>query len=370
MRRIKVGVIGCGQISGIYLTNCTQTFSDVLVVKACADLVPELAGTRAEEYGVPKVCTVEQLLNDPEIEIVLNLTAPKAHAAINLKALQAGKHVYTEKPFALTREDADDVLALADSKRLRVGCAPDTFLGAGVQTCRKIIDDGWIGTPYGASGLIIMGNASGGMHPNFQNFLQLGGDPLMDMGPYFITAMVALLGPVRRVTGSAQQLMKEVQVLNPKSHRYGDIVPIEAPMNVTATLDFESGVVASLQASKESFGYTPRFEIFGTEGILIAPDPNFFSGPIVLKQSNGETKEFPVPFGFTENSRGIGVADMAYGILYDRPHRASGSLARHVLDVMLGIFDASETERHVKIKASCERPAPLPLGLKYNRLDT
>lgn len=370
MRRMKVGVIGCGQISGIYLSNCTETFKDVLEVAACADLVPELARKRAEEFGVPKACTVEELLEDPDIEIVLNLTAPKVHAAINLKALQAGKHVYTEKPFALSRSDADEVLALAKEKGLRVGCAPDTFLGAGVQTVRKIIDDGWIGTPFAAGGMYVMGSPAAGMHPNFQNFLRLGGDPMLDMGPYIITALVALFGPVSRVTGSARQLQKEVTVKNPKSHRYGDVVPIEAPMNVSATLDMANGVVANLQVSKESYGYTPRFEIFGTEGMLIAPDPNFFSGPIILKLANGETKEMPVTYGFAENSRGIGVADMAYGILHNRPHRASGKLARHALDVMLGILESSETERHIRIASPCERPAPLPLGLKYNRLDS
>jgi predicted dehydrogenase len=147
MRKVKIGLIGCGQISHIYLKNCTEMF-DILQVEACADLVPELANKRAAEFRIPKVYTVEELLGDPEIEIVLNLTAPAVHAAINMKALQSGKHVYTEKPFALTREDADEVLKLAAERGLRVGCAPDTFLGAGIQTCIKLIDDGWIGTPY------------------------------------------------------------------------------------------------------------------------------------------------------------------------------------------------------------------------------
>jgi predicted dehydrogenase len=369
MKKVKVGVIGCGQISGIYLQNCTQTFNQILEVVACADLVPELARKRAEEFGVPRACTVEELLADPEIEAVLNLTAPKAHAEINLKALEAGKHVYAEKPFALTREDADRVLALAEAKGLRVGCAPDTFLGGGLQTCRKIIDDGWIGTPYAASGLILMGGAAEGLHPNFQNFLQLGGDPLLDMGPYFVTALVFLLGPIRRVTGSAQQLRREITVENPRSPRYGETVPVTAPMNAAATLDFACGAVATLQAAKESFGYTPRFEIYGTEGILYANDPNAFGGTIRIQRRDGEIREFPLSHGFTDNCRGIGLADMAYAIRTGRPHRASGQLARHVLDALLGVMDASRTERHVAVTAPCEQPAPLPLHLKYNRLD-
>jgi predicted dehydrogenase len=368
MKKVKIGLIGCGQISGIYLKNCTQTF-DILEVAACADLVPELARKQADEFGVPRACSVEELLADPEIEIVINLTAPKVHALINMKALEAGKHVYTEKPFALNREEADQVLALADAKGLRVGCAPDTFLGGGLQTCRKLIDDGWIGTPYAANGTIFMGGGSGGLHPNFQNFLRLGGDPLFDMGPYYLTAMVFLLGPIGSVSGFTAQLKQQITIDNPASPRYGETVPVEAPTNIAASLQFANGVIAGLQAAKEGFKYTPRMEIYGTEGILYVPDPNFFSGPLMIKQQNGEVKEFPYSHGSTENSRGIGVADMAYAIRSGRAHRASGTLARHVLDVMIGIYESAETARHVAIKASCDRPAPLPLGLKYNLLD-
>lgn len=368
MRKMKIGVIGCGMISGIYLKNCTEMFDYILEVKAVADLVPELARKRAEEFGVGTVYTVEELLADPEIEIVLNLTAPVAHAPINKRVLEAGKHVYTEKPFALSREEADEVLELAEAKGLLVGCAPDTFLGAGVQTCRKLIDDGWIGQPYAAHASIIMGNAGNGMHPNFQNFLKLGGDPVMDMGPYYLTALVNMLGPVRRVTGSAQQLNKEITVTNPRSPRYGETAPVEAPTNVTATLDFHSGAVASLQACKEAFGYEPRMEIYGTEGILYVPDANFFGGTIRLKSASGELKEVPFSHGFSTESRGIGVADMAYAIQSGRANRASGRLARHILDISLGIFEASEQERHVTLQSTIERPEPLPLGLKYNTL--
>ncbi|WP_437348344.1 Gfo/Idh/MocA family protein [Paenibacillus humicus] len=375
MHRVKAGLIGCGMISGIYLKNLTQVFDHAVDLVACADLVPELAKKRAEEFNVPAACSVDELLADPEIEIVLNLTAPAAHAAINITALHAGKHVYTEKPFALTREDAREVLSIAESKGLLVGCAPDTFLGGALQTCRKLIDEGWIGTPYAANATIIMGNAEAGMHPNFHHFLKLGGDPLLDMGPYYLTALVHLLGPVRRVTGSAQQLRHEIIIQNPKSPRCGDIVPVEAPTNITAVLDFHSGAVASLQAAKESFGYKPRLEIFGTEGNMTVPDPNFF-GPVsglgsllTIQSRSGEVKELPLSHGFTEDSRGLGVADMAYAIRSGRPNRASGRLAEHILDISLGILEASETNRHVHLQTKVDRPAPLPLGLKYNQLD-
>ncbi|WP_433616515.1 Gfo/Idh/MocA family protein [Paenibacillus cellulositrophicus] len=369
MRKVKVGVIGTGMISTVYLKNLTGMLDHIVVVKAVADMVPELAQKKAEEFGVPNVYTVEELLADPEIEIVLNLTAPAAHAPLNLRALEAGKHVYTEKPFALNREDADEVLALAESKNLLVGCAPDTFLGAGIQTCVKLINDGWIGTPYGASAMIIMGNAAGGMHPNFRNFLKLGGDPIMDMGPYYLTALIALLGPVQRVTGSARQLQQEVVVANPKSPAFGQTVPVEAPTNVSAVLDFHSGAVATLQAAKEAFGYSPRLEVYGTEGILYVPDPNFFGGAVSIQFPNGQTKEIPHSHPYAEEGRGMGVADMAYAIQSGRPNRASGELARHVLDISLGIFEASQQERHIHLESTVERPAPLPLGLKYNMLD-
>jgi len=368
MRKVKVGVVGAGQISGAYLRNLTETFDGTLEVKAVADLVPELARARADQFGVAIACGTEELLADPEIEIVLNLTAPAVHAAVNLAALRAGKHVYAEKPFALSREEADEVLALAEANGLLVGCAPDTFLGGGLQTCRKLIDEGWIGTPYSANGTIIMGNASNGMHPNFRNFLKLGGDPILDMAPYYLTALVFLLGPVRSVTGSAQQLSREVTILNPKSPSYGATVPVEAPTNVSAVLDFKSGAVGSLQAAKESFGYFPRLEIFGTEGNLTLPDPNFFGGKIQIQFPSGETKEVPTVYGHNEDTRGIGVADMAEAIRTGRPHRASGLLARHVLDISLGIFESSEARRHIELASTVDRPEPLPLGLKYNRL--
>ncbi|MCJ8005965.1 Gfo/Idh/MocA family protein [Lederbergia wuyishanensis] len=375
MKKVKVGVIGCGMISAIYLKNCTQVFNNVLEVVAVADLVPEIAAKRAEEFQIPVSCSVEELLANPEIDIVINLTAPAAHASVNLQALNAGKHVYTEKPFALNREDADKVINLAESKGLLVGCAPDTFLGASIQTCIKLIEDGEIGQPYAANASIIMGNSSDGMHPNFQNFLKLGGDPILDMGPYYLTALVAMLGPIKRVTGSAQKLREEITITNEKSPRYGETFPVEAPTNVAATLDFHNGVVANVQATKESFGYRPRLEIFGTKGNLIVPDPNFFGpiqgfiGDITIQYPNFETKTIPLTHGFNEDSRGIGVADMAYAIQSGRKHRASGQLARHILDVSLGIFEASEKEKHIYIQSMIERPATLPVGLKDNELD-
>ncbi|MFN8441331.1 MAG: Gfo/Idh/MocA family oxidoreductase [Caldilineaceae bacterium] len=368
MQKVKVGVIGCGMISGIYLKNCTQTY-EILEVAACADLVPELARKRAEEYSVSRACTVEELLADPEIEIVLDLTVPWAHPEINRSILRAGKHVYTEKPFALSAEDADSVLELAAVQGLRVGSAPDTFLGGGLQTCRKLIDEGVIGIPYAASGLVLMRGPYDTTRPNFQSYLQLGWDPLFDMAPYYLTAFVNLLGPVRKVAGFASNVHRTITVDNPGAPNHGTTVPVAAPLNTAATLEFASGTLATLQVAKESFGYTPRLEIYGTEGILYANDPNMFGGTIQIKRPDGTVNEVAYSHGYSENSRGIGVADMAYAIRSGRPHRANGELARHVLDITLGIFESAHSERHVAITTNCERPAPLPLGLNPGELD-
>ena len=368
MDKVKVGVIGCGRISGIYLQNCAQRFAATEVV-ACADVVPALAQARAAEFQIARACTVEELLADPAIELVVDLTIPTAHAAVNHAILQAGKHLYTEKPFALTAADADSVLDLANTKGLRVGSAPDTFLGAGLQTCRKLIDEGAIGIPYAASGLILMRGPYDALQTNAQSYLQLGWDPLFDMAPYYLTALVTLLGPVQRVAGFTNQVHRTITINNPQSPHYGTTFPVEAPLNTAATLEFASGAVATLQAAKESFGYTPRLEIYGTEGILYANDPNMFGGTIRILPQEGASYEVPYSHGYSENSRGLGIADMAYALRSGRPHRASGALARHVLDITLGVFEAARTERYMTMTTRCERPAPLPLGLTNGELD-
>ncbi|MCB0105857.1 MAG: Gfo/Idh/MocA family oxidoreductase [Caldilineaceae bacterium] len=368
MEKVRVGFIGCGRISGIYLKNCRQTF-DILEVVACADLVPELAQAQAAEYGIGRACSVEEVLADPEIEIVVDLTVPWAHPDVNRAILNAGKHVYTEKPFALTAEDADSVLTLAQEKGLRVGSAPDTFLGGGLQSCRQLIDDGAIGTPYAASGLILMRGPYDTSRPNFQSFLQPGWDPLFDMAPYYLTAFVNLLGPVRKVSGFTGNVRPTVTVNNPDSPFHGQAVPVTAPLNTAATLEFANGAIVTLQAARESFGYTPRLEIYGTEGILYATDPNMFGGTIQIKRPDGTLEEMPYSHGYSENSRGIGIADMAYGIRTGRAHRASGALARHVIDITLGIFASAKDERHITLSTNCERPGPLPVGLAHGKLD-
>lgn len=356
MERVRVGVIGCGRISGQYLENLARRFAWCLEMVACADLVPESAQARAAEFGVPCACSVDDLLSNPDIEIVVNLTVPAAHYAVSMAAMQAGKHVYTEKPLAVTREEGAQLVETAKRKGLLLGGAPDTFLGAGLQTCRKLIDDGWIGKPLVASGLIAMGVPVARYHT-------IGVGPMFDMGPYYVTALVALLGPAVRATGSAQIPFATKSMFDPLHAEYNKPFPVETPTVVSGVLDMESGVVATVTTTCEIFGYNPRLEVYGTEGILTANDPNMFSGPVLVRRRSGETREMPLTHGYDDRNRGLGVADMAFALRNGRAPRASGDLMYHVHDIMHAIHDASREGRSVQVESRVDRPAPFVPGL-------
>lgn len=366
MDKVKVGIIGCGNISGIYF-KAGQTF-DILDIVACADLDMDRAKAKAEEFNVPKACTVDELLSDPEIQIVVNLTVPKAHAEVSLAALEAGKNVHVEKPLAITRQDGRRVLETAKAKGLRVGCAPDTFLGGGLQTCRKLIDDGWIGQPVAATAFM-MCHGHESWHPSPEFYYQAGGGPMFDMGPYYLTALISLIGPIRRVTGSARITFPERTITS--APKYGTKIKVEVPTHVAGVIDFDNGAIGTIVTSFDVWNaQLPRIEIYGTDGTLSVPDPNGFGGPVLIRrQGASEWSEIPLTHGYAENSRGIGVADMAYAILSGRPHRASGEMGYHVLDVMYAFHDASREGKHCVIESTCQRPAPLPLGLRHGTLD-
>lgn len=361
MKKTKIGVIGCGNISGIYLQNLTTKFANTQVV-ACADLDLAAAKARAEEFNIPKVCTVDELLADKEIQIVLNLTIPKAHAEVSLKILDAGKHVYVEKPLAITMEDGKKVLDKAKEKGLRVSCAPDTFLGAGIQTCRKLIDEGWIGKPIGATAYMYChGHES--WHPAPEFYYQVGGGPMFDMGPYYLTALVSLLGSVSRVTGSTSKAFSERHITS--QPKYGKVVDVEIPTHICGIMDFKSGVIANITTTFDVWSNDhSKIEIFGTEGTLYVPDPNAFGGSVKVKRFNSsEPMEIPHAFMYSENSRGIGVSDLAYSLTSGRSHRANGELAYHVLELMHAFHTSSDNGLHVMIQSSCERPEPMKSGL-------
>jgi predicted dehydrogenase len=362
----KIGVVGCGNISGIYL-EAGRVF-DILEIVACADLLPERASAKAAEYHIPKACSMEELLADPEIEIVVNLTIPRAHAEVALAALQAGKSVHNEKPLAVSREDGMQLLKLGRERGLRVGCAPDTFLGGGLQTCRKLIDDGWIGEPVAATAFMLChGHES--WHPDPDFYYQPGGGPMFDMGPYYLTALVHLMGPVRRVTGSAQITFPERLITSQPKH--GTKIKVNVPTHVAGIMDFANGAVGTIVTSFDVWSaQVPHIEIYGTEGSLSVPDPNGFGGPVLVRRAGAsDWSEVPLTHGYAKNSRGIGVADMAYALRSGRPQRASGDMAYHVLDIMHAFHDASREGRHVELSSTCTRPAPLPLGLREGTLD-
>jgi predicted dehydrogenase len=361
MKRTKVGIIGCGNISGIY-SQCGKNFNN-LEVAACADVDVSRAKARAAEFNIPLACSVKELLAIPEIEIVINLTIPKSHAEIAIAALDAGKHTYGEKPLAINREEGQKVIHAAKSKNLRVGWAPDTFLGGGLQTCRKLIDDGWIGEPIGATAFMTChGHES--WHPDPDFFYQPGAGPLFDMGPYYVTALVALIGPIKRVTSSARITFPERKITSqPKA---GNVIKVNTPTHIAGVIDFANGAVGTLLMSFDVWAAElPRIEIYGTAGSLSVPDPNSFGGPVRVRREGAQAwSEVPLTHGYFENSRGLGVADMADAIQTKRPHRASGELAFHVLDAMQAFLDASTAQRHIELGSTCSRPQPLPLGLR------
>ncbi|AZN43164.1 Gfo/Idh/MocA family protein [Paenibacillus albus] len=358
MKRVKVGVVGCGNISQIYFTNLKKY--DEIDLVAAADIDLERAKQRAEEFGLEKAYTVEQLLADPEIEIVVNLTIPKAHASVCLQALEAGKHVYVEKPLAVTREEGKKVLELAAAKGLRVASAPETFLGGGIQTCRKLIDDGAIGTPVSISGFMLGGGPEG-WHPDPEFFYELGGGPMFDMGPYYLTAYITLLGPIRRVTGSAVISYPERTITSEKKN--GKVITVETPTHIAGVLDFHSGAVGTLITSFDTKAGTslPNIEVHGSEGSILVPDPNTFGGPVKVRKLGGEWEEVALTHGNTDNNRGIGVADMARAIVEGRTHRANGAMAYHVLEAMHGFHDASRDGKHYTMESTCERPEAMPV---------
>jgi len=362
----KIGIVGCGNISGIYF-KAGETF-DVLEVVSCADLIHERARAKAAEHDIPKACNVDELLADPEVEIVVNLTIPKAHAEVALAALEAGKCVYNEKPLSITREDGQQLLEAAREGGLLIGCAPDTFLGGGLQTCRKLIDDGWIGEPVATTAFMMChGHESWHPHPEF--YYQRGGGPMFDMGPYYLTALIHLMGPVRRVTGATQITFAERVITS--QPKYGAKIEVDTPTHVAGVMDFANGAVGTIVTSFDVWASRlPRIEVYGAEGTLSVPDPNGFGGPVLVRRAGAsEWSQVPLTHGYVQNSRGVGVADMAYALRSGRSHRASGDMAYHVLDIMHAFHDASRDGRHVELTSTCSCPAPLPLGLPEGELD-
>ena len=355
---LNIGIVGVGDISGIYLKNLTQVFKEVKVIALC-DLIKEKAEKAGEAYGIPKLYdTMYELFADREIDIVLNLTRPDEHYEVTREALRAGKHVYSEKPLAADFAKGQELAKLAEEKGLTLGGAPDTFMGAGLQTCRKLIDLGLIGQPIGAAAFMIC-RGHEGWHPDPEFYYKRGGGPMLDMGPYYITALVNLLGGVKSVTGIARTSFKErIITSNPKA---GQKIRAEVPTYVTGMLEFYSGAVGTLFTTFDVYNKgQARFEVYGSEGTLLVPDPNTFGGPIqLLRKEEKEYKELPLLFDYAENSRGLGLADMAKAIETGRVPRTGYAQTLHVLEVM-SAFELSSVKRAtVDLSTRFERQKPM-----------
>lgn len=364
---MNVGMVGVGCISGIYLKNLHEVFHELRLVAVC-DLIRERAEKAQKEYNVPKLYdTMEELFADPEIDIVLNLTRPYQHYEVSKAALLAGKHVYSEKPLGADLAEGEELVALAKEKGLVIGGAPDTFMGAGIQTCRKLIDEGLIGEVVG--GRCVM--ASHGVetwHPDPDFYYQRGGGPLFDMGPYYITALINLLGGIKSVYGY-HRTAYQTRLITAKPHE-GEIIQVNTPTHIESFLTFDSGVVVSLLTSFDVYNTKQtNIEIYGTKGTLYVPDPNCFDGKITFY--NGETRqteEYPLAFDYGKNSRCLGLADMAKSIETGNPSRTTCKQTFHVLEAMASIMKSAELQAPVALTSHFEREAPMDPTLPHGVL--
>jgi len=365
MGKVGIGIIGCGNISGAYIAAAAGF--PLLEIRGLADLRPEAAQLAADKAGL-KACSVDELLGDDNIEIIVNLTLPATHVEVGLQAIAAGKHVHSEKPLGLRVEDAKRLLDAAARKELRVGCAPDTFLGGGHQTCRGLVDGGALGQVV-AGTAFFMCPGHERWHPNPAFYYAAGGGPMLDMGPYYITALVNLLGPVARVAGITSRT-RDTRMITSEPLK-GRTIAVDVATHVAGTLEFTCGAVVSIATSFD----VPRhrhapIELYGTEAALAVPDPNRFGGPVEMARAGEDWNTIALTHAFADgNFRSIGVADMAQALRDGRPHRASGELALHVLEVMEAFQVSSDTGRHVQVTTRPKRPAPLPHNLSSGRLD-
>ena len=362
MEKLGVGIIGCGNISEAYL-RLAPLFAGI-ELRAVADINPDAARARADQFGV-RAETVEGLLAADDVQIVVNLTIPAAHCEVSTAVLESGKHVYSEKPFVLSRDEGLALQKLADDKGLRVGSAPDTFLGGAHQAARAALDSGRIGKVV-AGTAHVMSRGMEHWHPNPDFFFQPGAGPVLDIGPYYITNLVQLIGPVARVSALSSSAFAERTILS--EPRKGEKIPVGTPTNIHALLEFHSGATVTLSASWDVMAHRHGpMELYGTEGTLYVPDPNFFGGTVELARSGDDVVALDAgdhPFAKVNdrdhaNYRAAGLADMAQAIRNGRRHRCSLELALHVVDVMTSILRAGETRQSVEIETRCQRPDAL-----------
>ena len=373
----RVGIVGAGDISDIYLQNLTEKFNDRIEIAGICDLVPGRAESQAEKYNVKKVYeSADEIISDPTVDIVLNLTRPSEHYAISKAALNAGKHVYSEKPLCASLDEGIQLYELAKEKGLLIGGAADTFLGSGIQTCVKLIDDGVIGDVVGASAFMVCrGHET--WHPDPEFYYKRGGGPMMDMGPYYLTALISMIGAVKSVTG-VTKVSFPTRTITSKD-KYGTVVNVDVPTYITGIMEFASGAVGTIFTTFDVHtAQVPRIEVYGSKGTINVPDPNTFGGPVqvfipepidtpntegdpALLAEKKETKFEDVPLidGYSENSRGLGLYDMVKHIEDGTPLRTSNELLLHVLEIMTGFERAYERKGFVEMNTSPDRPTPM-----------
>ena len=398
MEKTRVAMIGVGAISGIYLKNITNTFRELDLVGVC-DLIPQRAEKGVAyvqeqiEAGAsvrqPKIyADMYQAFQDPEVEIILNLTRPYEHYEVTKQALLHGKHVYSEKPLAVDMEEASELIALAEEKGLRLGGAPDTFLGAGIQTARRLIDDGMIGDLVGAScAMVCHGHET--WHPDPEFYYKRGGGPMMDMGPYYITALVQLLGEAKGVMGMTKATFPH-RTITSQPH-YGEDIQVDVDTYLSGNILFSNGAIAQVFTTFDVY-YTQqaRFEVYGTKGTLVVPDPNTFGGPVMLLRPEDQAatpktdpglakksvpqfyngfKEMPLLYDYNDNSRALGLADMGKALRTGRDHRANYQQQRHVLEILTSFSKSSQTGAMVPLTSHYTRTAPMENNPMHGVLD-
>ena len=365
---MNIGLVGCGAISGIYFQNLSTLFPNTRIV-ACCDLNEEKAKAAAQQWNIPKVATFEEMLADPDIDTILNLTIPRAHYSLCKQALLAGKNAYVEKPLALTYAEGKELVELAEEKGLYLGCAPDTFLGAGIQTCKALIDGGAIGRPVsGAAYMMWWGNEY--YRPDADFYYDVGGGPLYDMGPYYLTAMVHLLGRAESVFAFGNKAFEQrTCTCEPRN---GAKIDVKVDTTVMGLIRFENGATVSLTTSFDIFGAhsMPKFELYGSEGTMSLPDPNGFGGPVKAAQLFGAFEEKELISPYFENSRGIGLAEIELARSEGRINHASGRLALHVLEIMEALTVSAKEGRVVKLESSPVHAPALDWQVEKGQLKT
>ena len=363
---MRIGVIGCGNISKTYF-ELSPLFNGIEIT-ACADINPEASRAAAEKYRV-KAMEPPKLIKSKDVDIVLNLTVPDQHFAVSMAAVKAGKHVYSEKPLALSLKDGMKLRDTAEAKGVKVCCAPDTFLGGAHQRARKAIDDGTVGRITGGTAHV-MGHGMEHWHPNPDFFFKPGGGPILDMGPYYIANLINLIGPVKRVA-ALTSMAQPVRTISSQP-RSGEKITVETPTNVHALLEFVNGATVSLSASWDVWAHRhANMELYGTEGALFVPDPNFFGGDVLATQKAGlphALSHWEHPFGvgnqqhsqgMMANYRSAGLADLAAAVHGNRDARCSLDRTLHAVDVMTAALKSGAEGKFIEMKTTCTQPAPL-----------